>query len=77
MVGKCVAGEVLLTRDTNEKQDSLVRRFLPKGKDMSTVSEYVIQKIQDWSNQLPRRLLGYCTPEELFQEQITLLSSAT
>lgn len=64
-------------RGTNEKQNSLVRRFLPKGKDMSTVSEYVIQKTQDWSNQLPRRLLVYCTPEELFQKQIALLSPVT
>lgn len=64
-------------RGTNEKHNSLVRRFIPKGKDISAVPEYVVQKVQDWINRLPRRLLGYHTPEELFKEQIARLSSAT
>lgn len=56
---------------------SLVRRFIPKGKDISAVPEYVVPKVQDWINRLPRRLLGYHTPEELFKEQIAQLLSAT
>lgn len=64
-------------RGTNEKQNFLVCRFIPKGKDISTVPEYVIQKVQDCINRLPRRLLGYHIPEELFKEQIARLSSAT
>lgn len=64
-------------RGTNEKHNSLVRRFIPKGKDISAVPEYVVQKVQDWINRLPRRLLGYHTPEELFKEQIARFSSAT
>lgn len=63
-------------RGTNEKQNSLVRRFIPKGKDMADVPDYVVQKAQDWINGLPRRLLGYRTPAELFHEQISLLSPA-
>ncbi len=63
-------------RGTNEKQNSLVRRFIPKGKDISTVPDYVVQKAQDWINALPRRIFGYRTSEELFNEQISLLSSA-
>ncbi|MEF2673523.1 MAG: IS30 family transposase [Dialister invisus] len=31
-------------RGTNEKQNSLVRRFVSKGKDINTVPEYVVQK---------------------------------
>ena len=58
------------------KQNSLVRRFISKEKDINAVPEYVIQKVQDWINRFPRRLLGYHTPEELFKEQITRLSSA-
>jgi len=57
-------------RGTNEKHNSLVRRFIPKGKDISAVPEYVVQKVQDWINRLLRRLLGYHIPEELFKEQI-------
>ena len=57
-------------RGTNEKQNSLVRRFIPKGKDMSTVPDYVVQKVQDWINGLPRRLLGYRTPDELSRNKL-------
>ena len=63
-------------RGTNEKQNSLVRRFIPKGKDMADVTDYVVQKAQNWINGLPRRILGYRTPEELFNEQISLLTPA-
>ena len=45
-------------RGTNEKQNSLVRRFIPKGKDIATVSDYTLQKTEDWINNLPRKILG-------------------
>lgn len=57
-------------RGTNEKQNSLVRRFVPKGKDISTVSDYTVQKTEDWINHLPRKMFNYRTPEELFQEHL-------
>ena len=63
-------------RGTNEKQNSLVRRFIPKGKDIATVSDYTVQKTEDWINNLPRKILGYRTSEELFQEQLNHIASA-
>ena len=63
-------------RGTNEKQNSLVRRFIPKGKDIATVSDYTLQKTKDWINDLPRKILGYRTPEELFQEHLNRIASA-
>ena len=63
-------------RGTNEKQNSLVRRFIPKGKDIATVSDYTVQKTEDWINNLPRKILGYRTPKELFQEQLNHIASA-
>ena len=44
-------------RGTNEKQNSLARRFIPKGKgkDIATVSDYTLQKTEDWINNLPRK----------------------
>ena len=42
-----------------EKQDSLVRRFFPKGHFLDTVSHDAIQKVQDWINALPRKSFRY------------------
>ena len=63
-------------RGTNEKQNSIVRRFIPKGMDMSEVSEYVVRKAEDFINGLPRKMFGYRTPAELFDEQLALLATA-
>lgn len=62
----CSPGE----RGTNEKQNSIVRRFIPKGKDIGTVSDYTIKKAEAFVNNLPRKILGYRTPQEMFVEQI-------
>ncbi|MCS6131709.1 IS30 family transposase, partial [Clostridium botulinum] len=41
--------------------------FIPKGKRMSDYSLDDIAFIEDWMNTLPRRILNYKTPEELFE----------
>lgn len=63
-------------RGTNEKQNSIVRRFIPKGVDIGEVPEYAVQKAEDFINGLPRKMFGYRTPAELFDEQLALLSPA-
>lgn len=54
-------------RGLNEKQNSLVRRFLPKGRSLVDVTPESVQRIQDWINRFPRKAFGYATPEELFR----------
>ena len=54
-------------RGLNEKQNSLIRRFLPKGRSFDVVTDEQIREIQDWINQLPRKSFHYSSPEELFQ----------
>lgn len=54
-------------RGTNEKQNSLVRRFFPKGKSLDGVSEEAIKHVEDWINHLPRKMFHYTSSEELFQ----------
>lgn len=61
-------------RGTNEKQNSIVRRFIPKGKDIGKVSAYTIQTAENFINNLPRKMFGYRTPRELFDDQISSLS---
>lgn len=54
-------------KGTNERHNGLIRRFIPKGKRISDYSSYDISFIEEWMNTLPRRILNYKTPEELFE----------
>lgn len=62
-------------RGTNERHNGLIRRFIPKGKAIKSVSDKTIQYAQDWCNRLPRKILGYKTPEECFHDELSRLSS--
>ncbi|GEQ22649.1 hypothetical protein CBU02nite_31550 [Clostridium butyricum] len=52
---------------TNERHNGLIRRFIPKGKHISDYTSDDIAFIEEWMNTLPRRILNYKTPEELFE----------
>lgn len=60
-------------RGTNERHNGLIRRFIPKGKPISEVSSKTIEHVKNWCNQLPRKILGYRTPEECFKEELAQL----
>ncbi|AST57370.1 integrase catalytic region [Thermoanaerobacterium thermosaccharolyticum] len=57
-------------RGTNERHNGLIRRFIPKGKTIADLSEWVIKRVQNWCNKLPRRILGYKTPEECVSDEV-------
>lgn len=57
-------------RGTNERHNGLIRRFIPKGKAITSVSEDTIRYAENWCNRLPRKILGYRTPEECFSEEL-------
>lgn len=54
-------------KGTNERHNGLIRRFIPKGKRIANYSPDDIAFIEEWMNTLPRRILNYKTPEELFE----------
>lgn len=54
-------------RGLNEKQNSLIRRFFPKGHSLDDVSPDVVQRVQDWCNRFPRKAFAFASPAELFQ----------
>lgn len=58
-------------RGTNENHNSIIRRFIPKGKAIDDISPKEIKRIADWMNRLPRKILGYKTPNEAYQEFLT------
>jgi IS30 family transposase len=55
-------------RGTNENQNRMIRRFIPKGTNIADFSDDEIQKIEDWMNNYPRRILGYKTANQVAQE---------
>jgi len=55
-------------RGTNENQNRMIRRFIPKGTDISTISEKEIKNIENWMNNYPRKILGYRTANEMVLE---------
>jgi len=52
-------------RGTNENQNKMIRRFIPKGTDISKLSHKDIERVENWMNNYPRKILGYKTPNEL------------
>ena len=55
-------------RGTNENQNRMIRRFVPKGRDIAEFSKAEIQEIEDWMNNYPRKILGYKTANQVAEE---------
>lgn len=53
-------------RPQNERHNGLFRLYVPKGTSMSNYSDDYILRSADQLNGRPRKILGYGTPEELF-----------
>ena len=51
-------------RGSNENQNKLIRRFVPKGTDIGKLSMADVKRIQYWMNHYPRRRFGYKTPAQ-------------
>ena len=59
-------------RGTNENINGLVRWYLPKGTDLSKVSDVQIAWIESRINNRPRKCLGYKTPIEVADQFVAL-----
>lgn len=53
-----------------ENMNGLVRQYLPRTTDLTTISIDAIEEIQDRLNNRPRKSLGYLTPNEVLQNAI-------
>lgn len=57
-------------KGTVECHNRMLRRFIPKGQSIDDYSADEILIFADIMNALPRKLLGYHTPEELFDAEL-------
>lgn len=58
-------------RGTNERTNGLIRRYLPKGRVLATLTCEDVAKVVWRLNHRPRRILNWCTPCEVFGECCT------
>ena len=56
-------------KGTNERHNGIIRYFIPKGTLIENYSYKDINKIAEWMNNYPRKILGYKTPLEALQEE--------
>lgn len=63
-------------RAQNERHNGLLRKYVPKGVSIENFSDEEILWAADALNSLPRKNLGYCTPEELFEAFLDLICAA-
>lgn len=57
-------------RWSNEHGNGMIRRFFPKGTNFDEVSDEQIQKVVDYLNNRPRKILGYKTPKQVFDSYL-------
>ena len=53
-------------RGSNEVANKLIRRFVPKGTNINSLTKTDIKRIEQWMNNYPRRIFGYRTADEIF-----------
>jgi transposase, IS30 family len=55
-------------RGSNENANGLIREYLPKGMDLSNLTQRDLSTIENALNHRPRKILGFRTPHEVFTE---------
>ena len=57
-------------RGTNEVTNKMVRRKVPKGTNFDGMTDAEVEEMENWINNYPRRIHGYRSAGELFEEEL-------
>lgn len=61
-------------RGSNENNNRLIRRHIPKGEDFDEKQDRDIEYIENWINNYLRGIFGFKTSAQLFEEEIRKLA---
>ena len=62
-------------RGSNENRNGRIRRYLPKGTGLASLTQAELDAIVKEINDTPMKILGYKTPNEAWDEEIEKLQS--
>lgn len=60
-------------RGSNERLNREIRRLVPKGTDLTDITDKEVKAIERWVNNYPREIFGYATSDEMFEQQLKLI----
>ena len=63
-------------RGSNENQNKLIRRHIPKGMDFDDRTQGDADFIENWMNNYPREIFGFKTSNDLFEEEMAKLMAS-
>lgn len=52
-------------RGSNENQNKLIRRFVPKGSNIDKLTNRDVKRIENWINNYPRKIFGYKSANQM------------
>lgn len=58
-------------RGSNENMNRIIRRFFPKGTNFDNVTAAEVAEVEAWLANYPRKILGWKTPQMLFEQYIS------
>lgn len=60
-------------RGSNENNNRMIRRWLPKGSDFTPLTSDDVEGIESWMNNYPRKILGNHCSRDLFEAELASL----
>ena len=62
-------------RGSNENQNKLIRRHIPKGINFDDKTQGDAKQIESWMNHYPREIFGWKSSQELYDEELAKLAA--
>lgn len=63
-------------RGQNEQFNGMLRRFIPKGKDLTELTQGELDRFAHCLNTMPRKERGYFSPNDLYMQEISAIMKA-
>lgn len=60
-------------RGSNENQNKMIRRHLPKGTDLSKLTKKQVKQLENWINEYPRKIFGYKCSNDVYEGYLNAL----